>query len=147
MGVPPDYGFDTSSPHDLRLGAQAILQAAVAEVIRDDPDLRVKLSAVQGHPVPVLLNAAKGASLLVMGSRGLGAFAGLLLGSVSTHCVTHATCPVTVVLRPIRGREPGPLKPSCPGSERRADPDVTPERGSTRLGHAGHARYSMEAVA
>ena len=84
-------------PTDLRVHAETILQSAVADVLGDDPDVDVKPSVVEGHPVPVLLNAAKGASLLVVGSRGHGVFTGILLGSVSTHCVTHATCPVTVV--------------------------------------------------
>jgi nucleotide-binding universal stress UspA family protein len=95
--VPPDYRIDVSSPRDLRLGAESILQSAVADMLGDDPEVDVKPSVVEGHPVPVLLNAAKGASLLVVGSRGHGAFKGILLGSVSNHCVTHATCPVTVV--------------------------------------------------
>ena len=95
--VPPDYGFDVSSPHDLKVGAESILQETVADVLGDDPDVDVKPSVVEGHPVPVLLNAAKGASLLVVGSRGHGAFTGILLGSMSNHCVTHPTCPVTVV--------------------------------------------------
>jgi nucleotide-binding universal stress UspA family protein len=43
------------------------------------------------------VEASKGASLLVVGSRGQGAFTGMLLGSVSMHCVTSASCPVTVV--------------------------------------------------
>jgi len=52
---------------------------------------------VEGHAAPVLLEAARGASLLVVGSRGHGEFTGMLLGSVSEHCVTHARCPVVVV--------------------------------------------------
>jgi len=52
--VPPDYRFDASSPHDLRLGAESILQSAVADVLGDDPDVDVKPSVVEGHPVPVL---------------------------------------------------------------------------------------------
>jgi nucleotide-binding universal stress UspA family protein len=95
--VPPDYGFDVSSPDDLKAGAEFILQSAVVDVLGGDPDVEVKPSVVEGHPVPALLNAAKEASLLVVGSRGHGAFTGILLGSVSQHCVTHATCPVTVV--------------------------------------------------
>jgi nucleotide-binding universal stress UspA family protein len=52
---------------------------------------------VEGHPAEVLLRAGSGAQLLVLGSRGHGAFAGIVLGSVSQHCVQHAPCPVVVV--------------------------------------------------
>jgi nucleotide-binding universal stress UspA family protein len=45
----------------------------------------------------VLVNESEGADLLVVGNRGHGAFHGMLLGSVSIHCVTNATCPVVVV--------------------------------------------------
>jgi nucleotide-binding universal stress UspA family protein len=50
-----------------------------------------------GHPVEVLVNASSNADLLVVGSRGHGAFHGMLVGSVSIGCVTHAHCPVVVV--------------------------------------------------
>jgi nucleotide-binding universal stress UspA family protein len=51
----------------------------------------------QGHPANVLVAEAHGADLLVVGSRGLGGFKGLLLGSVSQQCAHHATCPVAIV--------------------------------------------------
>lgn len=51
----------------------------------------------------MLLDAATGADLLVVGSRGHGGFAEALLGSVSQHCVHHASCPVVV----IRGQQNG----------------------------------------
>jgi nucleotide-binding universal stress UspA family protein len=53
--------------------------------------------AVQGQAAGVLLHASRDADLLVVGSRGLGGFRGLLLGSVSRQCVDHASCPVVVV--------------------------------------------------
>ncbi|MEC5193379.1 MULTISPECIES: universal stress protein [unclassified Arthrobacter] len=51
----------------------------------------------EGHPAEVLLKAAAGADLLVVGSHGHGGFAGMLLGSVSSHAVHQAHCPVLVV--------------------------------------------------
>ena len=48
------------------------------------------------HPAPVLVEASKGADLLVVGSRGHGEFVGMLIGSVSEYCVTNAHCPVLV---------------------------------------------------
>lgn len=57
----------------------------------------IQRTLVSGPPTAALLEAAKGADLLVVGSRGRGGFSGLLLGSVSQQCVHHATCPVVVV--------------------------------------------------
>jgi nucleotide-binding universal stress UspA family protein len=58
---------------------------------------------VNGHPAQALIDAANGADLLVVGSRGHGTFAEALLGSVSQHCVHHAPCPVLIVRsKPVR---------------------------------------------
>lgn len=51
----------------------------------------------EGHPAEVFLKAAAGADLLVVGSRGYGGFAGMLLASVSSHTVHQAHCPVLLV--------------------------------------------------
>lgn len=59
-------------------------------------------SISQGHPTFVLLDASKSAEMLIVGSRGLGGFAGLLLGSVSSACAEHAKCPVLVVHREMK---------------------------------------------
>jgi nucleotide-binding universal stress UspA family protein len=61
------------------------------------PSAPIVTRVVQGHPAQVLLDAARGADLLVVGSRGHGTLAGMLLGSVSQHCVQHSPCPVVVV--------------------------------------------------
>ena len=53
--------------------------------------------ALAGDPAKVLVEMAKGADLLVVGSRGRGGFVGLLLGSVSRYCTMHAPCPVCVI--------------------------------------------------
>jgi nucleotide-binding universal stress UspA family protein len=54
--------------------------------------------AVEGPPARTLLDAARDADLVVVGSRGHGGFTGLLLGSVSLHVAQHAPCP-TVICR------------------------------------------------
>lgn len=54
-------------------------------------------AVVEGAPAPALLEAAEGADLLVVGSRGRGGFAALLLGSVSQQCAQHAPCPLVIV--------------------------------------------------
>jgi nucleotide-binding universal stress UspA family protein len=60
----------------------------------------------EGQPARVLLDEARDADLLVVGSRGLGGFRGLLLGSVSQQCAHHAACPLVIVRsRPERSPE------------------------------------------
>jgi nucleotide-binding universal stress UspA family protein len=63
------------------------------------PDAQVEPVIAYGHPSEVLVEASREADLLVVGSRGRGAFTGMLAGSVSLHCVNHALCPVVVVRR------------------------------------------------
>jgi nucleotide-binding universal stress UspA family protein len=73
------------------------LRHAVSATIGPEPGITVEEKIGYGHAAQVLIDESKGADLLVVGSRGHGAFTGMLLGSVSTHCVTHAACPVTVI--------------------------------------------------
>ncbi|WP_042431517.1 universal stress protein [Streptacidiphilus anmyonensis] len=61
------------------------------------PEVAVKTRVVRDHPVRALLDAARGASLIVVGARGTGGYSGLALGSVALGMLHHATCPVCVV--------------------------------------------------
>ncbi|MFB7169975.1 universal stress protein [Streptomyces sp. NPDC056254] len=72
----------------------------VRTVLGEDGASLVHERLVHGHPVEVLVDAAKGADMLVVGSRGRGGFRRALLGSVSQQVALHASCPVTIV-RPI----------------------------------------------
>ena len=81
----------------LRKHAREMIEHALEKVADDVDGVDVDLRVVEGDTSAVLLERAKGADLLVVGSRGLGGFRGLLLGSVSQQCVQHATSPVVVV--------------------------------------------------
>lgn len=78
----------------------------------------VEVEAGRGPAAPVLLGAAArtGVDMLVVGARGLGGFAGLLLGSVSQQCVEHSPCPI-VVLRGGHDLSGGPIVIGLDGSE------------------------------
>ena len=84
----------------LRVRAEEIADGASAAVKKLHPALQVEALAIAGQPAVVLLEQAAGAELIVVGRRGLGGFARLLLGSVSQQVVHHATCPVVVVNQP-----------------------------------------------
>ncbi len=71
--------------------------AAAVEAELGLRSVHVEQRTVEGRAAEELLAAASGADLLVVGSRGLGGFKGLLLGSVSSQCLHHAPCPVVVV--------------------------------------------------
>ncbi|MBM2620627.1 universal stress protein [Actinoplanes sp. LDG1-06] len=77
--------------------AEAVVAAAWDRAREIAPDVTIETSTLIGQATPRLLEAAREAELLVLGSRGRGGFAGLLLGSVSQRVATHAACPVVVV--------------------------------------------------
>ncbi|MGA2522398.1 MAG: universal stress protein [Acidimicrobiales bacterium] len=96
FGWAPPYPPDFDPEADTRKA----LEDTVADVLGPSPEIPVRLTVVEGHPAPVLVKKAEGAELLVVGSRGHGAFVGMVIGSVSEHCAAHAPCPVVVVRHP-----------------------------------------------
>jgi nucleotide-binding universal stress UspA family protein len=72
----------------------------VSELLGDHDGLEVVVHPVHGPSAQALIGASRTADVVVVGSRGRGGFAELLLGSVAEQCVRHSACPVIVVPRP-----------------------------------------------
>jgi nucleotide-binding universal stress UspA family protein len=87
---------------DLESAGRAVLDHSLERAAAAHSGVRVEPILVQGGAAATLVDAAVGADLLVVGTRGRGGFAGLVLGSVSQHCSTHAPCPVVIVPQPDR---------------------------------------------
>jgi len=96
---PATYGLAPAGDEgiDAEGDARRTLTAALNEVSGLEPDVPVRPQVIEGRPGEVLLRAANGADLLVVGSRGHGEFASALLGSVGLHCAVHAHCPVLIL--------------------------------------------------
>ena len=103
--VPANYSFLVQVPVDINYAeiAAQVAADAIAEVSGPGEQVKIRSTATEGNPARVLVDASKGADLLVVGSRGHGGFTEALLGSVSQHCVHHATCPVVVIRHPVTG--------------------------------------------
>jgi nucleotide-binding universal stress UspA family protein len=93
-GAPPAVGGDIS---ELREAAAAALDATVREALPSPGDVKIEQRVVEGSAGAALVDESRNADLLVVGSRGHGGFAQLLLGSVSQQCAQHAACPVVIV--------------------------------------------------
>lgn len=97
--VPPGVAPPTISD-EVRANMLEVLDKALVAVFGADTPPEVQARVAYGHPAVVLVEESQNADLLVVGNRGHGAFAGMLTGSVSMHCVNNANCPVVVVRGP-----------------------------------------------
>ena len=91
----PAHATSSSVISAARREAQRIVDEVVQHV--DAPDVDIDVRAVVGHPARELVDAATPTDLLVVGSRGSGVFARLLLGSTSSGVAHHAPCSVMIV--------------------------------------------------
>ena len=105
---PMSYGFSSSTVVNWDMGADYDkgLTAIIDDTFGPERPFGLRMTVREGNAARVLLDVAAGATMLVVGSRGHGGFTGVLLGSVSSYCTDHATCPVVV----IRGSEQPPAK-------------------------------------
>ncbi|HET8928347.1 MAG TPA: universal stress protein [Microbacterium sp.] len=100
------YTVAAWSPED---DAAAVLKAAIEQAFGSEPPAGLVGTVLPGPPARTLVQLSRNAGMLVLGSRGRGGFAGLLLGSVSTACAAHAHCPVLIVHG--EGADPGDGEP------------------------------------
>jgi nucleotide-binding universal stress UspA family protein len=100
---PVDYGYYSYTPpvdDDLAMDAKNRLATTIADLKTKHPTVEFEAETVNAAPAQALIEDSKDAELLVVGSRGHGGFLGMLVGSVSLNCISHAHCPV-VVLRGV----------------------------------------------
>jgi len=112
--APHDAAGDSEAELVARDHGAWLLAAAAGSVKSSAPQLVVTTSLLRGRPSAVLLDAAAKAQLLVVGARGVGGYAGLSLGSVSLHAVSHSPSSVVVVRS---AREVGPVIVGIDGSD------------------------------
>ncbi|MGY4859298.1 universal stress protein [Cryobacterium sp. AP23] len=91
-----EFGY-VSSYSDYAGAVTERLQKDVSAGLALHPDVTVEYRVALGGAAKTLIEVSKGSRMLVVGSRGRGGLAGMLLGSVSEQCVRHADCPVLVV--------------------------------------------------
>ena len=91
----PDLPVDTRGEEAELQALREFVNKVADETGETVPDITVVME--KGDPAEELIKASRDADLLVVGSRGSGGFARLMLGSVSSKVVHHAACPVVVV--------------------------------------------------
>jgi nucleotide-binding universal stress UspA family protein len=88
---------DSNALDPLRAQSEKLADESLATVRASHPSVDSEAVVLEGQPAEALLGAATDAALIVVGSRGLGGFKRLVMGSVSDQVMHHAACPVMVV--------------------------------------------------
>jgi len=91
------FGFAPIGAADLEREARHVLNRTLKKTFAEEASVEVVTHVTRGNPTAVLVEASRDAELLVVGDRGYGGFANLLLGSVGENCVRQAHCSVVVV--------------------------------------------------
>ena len=94
-GSASHYGDDAALTEKAKEAAQAETDQVLAAI--DSQPTSVTVTAVHGLPVDELVKVSEGADMIVLGRRGMGGFARMLMGSVSSQVAQHAQCPVLIV--------------------------------------------------
>jgi nucleotide-binding universal stress UspA family protein len=115
-----------ATAHDLAAlmghAAERSLEAAIRRAVPEGfagHSVHMRTWVAHGPAGPVLVEAAKDADLLVVGTRGLGAVGRLVLGSISHYCLHHADCPVVVIPQPVSHGENRDIEPQPVAATRR----------------------------
>jgi nucleotide-binding universal stress UspA family protein len=107
--IPENFSED-----DVAHAARSVLNDEVDRATGGPTDVELILRTVPLHAGEALVEASNGATLLVLGTHGHGDLHHALLGSVSSHCIHHARCPVVVVRQNPGGRHPPAAAPTVP---------------------------------
>ncbi|GAA4618777.1 universal stress protein [Saccharopolyspora hordei] len=95
---PVQFGYRLPTPDkELEQRARTLLDGAVERIKSEFPKVDLRARLIRGHVVNEMVALSKQADLLVVGNKGHGAFAGMMVGSVALKLVHHAACPVVVV--------------------------------------------------
>ncbi|MFQ6399157.1 universal stress protein [Nocardia sp. KC 131] len=124
IDIPIDYGPGLGvvpiDPTPYRHEGAEIVSAAIRTATKAAAPIDMIEAAgevTDGAPIPILIHRAETARMLVVGTRGLGAFRRGLLGSVSTSVARHASCPVAIIPETSKHPTEGPVVVGVDGSE------------------------------
>ena len=99
---PKSFGYPVAWPEDVDFegDAKRTLDDAIAEALGAGATVTVDAATIQGNPAMRLAELSRDAAIIVVGTRGHGEVAGMLLGSVSEYLATHGRCPVVIIRNP-----------------------------------------------